>query len=502
MAAVIISSLTTDRLKLSRDIADIVDGVEGKDMAKSNETRVIRHHEREGDIYHHQKATVASSIKRLEEVRLLEEQKEKMVQYVGAVKAAFPTDAVIALNKAITEASSFGFMATEKVVEFMGMKIKKQQQTIQIETATGTVEARVGPVHIPGVGMMEIWSNAHVAGLHGEIEQDKIPEVEKIIQRAQGLADRESLYRGQSIKIRLPKDDDEYQKDPAKFFPRFIKPSGFSKDDLILDQMDGLNLETSLWALLERSDKMRARLGGTIKRGVLMAGGPGTGKTMVLAIAADIAPKHGWTYIAFDDSKDLPKVLEIAAKLAPALVACEDIDRADSAGQRNDTMNAILNSMDGAQNKKAEVITVLTTNHIEMLTEPLLRPGRFDEIIELGATGARVAEQLLQKYSSMKTVPQDIVLEVIGWTPAVIAEVGKKAKLYAEVADVKEPGEIHFQLAVKSMKQRYEILARKRPPQDELHAAISTVVRHLRKGMNEAGKVTTEKLTQVLTERL
>lgn len=498
----IIDIISTDKLKIRKLIRDIEDEEERGPMAKnSQETRVLRHQERKGDIYHHQEATVKETIKRLEEVRLQEEQKEKSITYVGAVKAAFVPDALLALNKAITESSSFGMLATEKTLEFMGMKLTKRQQTVQIDTANGQVEARIGPVHVPGVGMMEIDTNSHVAYLHGQIDQSKVEDVQKIVDRANVIAEKESIYRGKAIKVLLAKDDDEFRKDPAKYFPVFIKPSGFTKDDLILNQMDALNLEASLWAPIEKPDRVRQRLGGTIKRNTLMAGGPGTGKTMVLAIAADIAPRHGWTYIAFDDSKDLPKVLKLAEQMGPTVVVSEDIDRADNKGQRDDTMNAILNSMDGAQNKKAEIIAVLTTNHIEMLTEPLLRPGRFDEIIVLGETDVQTASRLLQKYSSMKVVPEIIVKEVAGWTPAVIAEVGKKAKLYAEVAEVKEPGEIHFQLAVKSMKQRHEILAMKRPTGDALHQAIATVVSHLRKGMNDAGKTTTEKLTQVIVDR-
>jgi hypothetical protein len=84
----------------------------------------------------------------------------------------------------------------------------------------------------------------------------------------------------------------------------------------------------------------------------------------------------------------------------------------------------------------------------------------------------------------------------------VIAEVGKKAKLYAEVAEVKEPGEAHFQLAVRSMKMRHEILERKRPEGDSLQRAINEILGFLRRGMNEAGKTTTEKLTKVIKESM
>lgn len=233
-----------------------------------------------------------------------------------------------------------------------------------------------------------------------------------------------------------------------------------------------------------------------------MAGKPGTGKTMVMALAASIAPKHGWTYIEFENAKDLPRVLKMAESLAPCVVASEDIDRADDAGKRNDTMNAILNSMDNAQNKKAEIITILTTNHIELLTEPILRPGRFDEIIELGDTDAQTAERLLVMYSGQKQIAEGVVKQIVGWTPAVIAEVGKKAKLYAEIAEIGDPGDTHFQLAIRSMQLRHEILQRKRPPVDPLQAAITTVVQHLRVGMRDEAKKSTEVVLKTLAEKL
>src|SRR4051795_4158406 len=139
------------------------------------------------------------------------------------------------------------------------------------------------------------------------------------------------------------------------------------------------------------------RLGGRIPRGVLLAGRPGTGKTL---LARAVAGEAGAPFFSISASEFVEAIVGIGAsrvrdlfkqakEASPAIIFIDELDaigRSRSAGvgpfsggndEREQTLNQILTEMDGFEQKEA-VIVMAATNRPEILDAALLRPGRFD----------------------------------------------------------------------------------------------------------------------------
>ena len=196
--------------------------------------------------------------------------------------------------------------------------------------------------------------------------------------------------------------------EPTK--PRFFMSSRWGgwnrRDDLEPRRLDTVVLrdgqKEELVADLRRFLSMRAsydRLGIPWHRGYLFHGPPGTGKTSLaraLATELDI----DIYYIPISDlDKDTSLLELVAAVPAGSLLLLEDIDILHSAKARDDdtkgvTMSGLLNALDGV-GTPAGLITIMTTNHREVLDDAMVRPGRVDREVEIGYMNDRQLHELV-----------------------------------------------------------------------------------------------------------
>jgi cell division protease FtsH len=137
------------------------------------------------------------------------------------------------------------------------------------------------------------------------------------------------------------------------------------------------------------------RLGGTMPKGVLLVGAPGTGKTL---LARAVAGQAGVPFFSLSASEFIEMIVgvgaarvrdlfKLARDAAPAIVFIDELDaigRARGTGsglgghdEREQTLNQILTEMDGFDSRVG-VIVVAATNRADVLDPALLRPGRFD----------------------------------------------------------------------------------------------------------------------------
>ena len=168
------------------------------------------------------------------------------------------------------------------------------------------------------------------------------------------------------------------------------------------------------------------RLGARIPKGILLVGPPGTGKTL---LARAVAGEAGVQFLSISGSDFVElyvgvgagrvrDLFEQAKKMAPSIVFIDEIDavgRRRGAGlggghdEREQTLNQLLVEMDGF-GKNEGVIVMAATTRKDILDPALLRPGRFDRQIYVGAPDWRGREAILKVHAKDKPLSEDVNL--------------------------------------------------------------------------------------------
>ncbi len=181
------------------------------------------------------------------------------------------------------------------------------------------------------------------------------------------------------------------------------------------------------------------------RRGLLLTGKPGTGKTLVCKALMNTSP--GVTCIvahtgALTHPLFVDELYKVAADLSPSIVFLEDIDLVGQGRIRShyssaDALSRLLFALDGVQNCR-NVVTVATTNWLEILDEALKdRPSRFDRVINIDPPDADQRRNYLNYLARQLPLPPDIVEHLVertaGLTPAQIQEVVHSAAIESPV---------------------------------------------------------------------
>ncbi len=201
-----------------------------------------------------------------------------------------------------------------------------------------------------------------------------------------------------------------------------------------MDESTKKEIKANTIGFLKRRD-LWDKYGISPRRGVLLAGEPGTGKTIICK--ALITEAEGITCIntsayAMDADEYLTDLYELAEDLSPCLVFIEDIDligqnREEFGYQRGNALLSLLSVLDGIEEKK-EIVTVATTNCLEMLDKALSqRPSRFDRVIKLTRPGfeqrSELVKRLCLKIPLGEELREYIAHKTEGCTPAQVQEV-------------------------------------------------------------------------------
>jgi len=171
------------------------------------------------------------------------------------------------------------------------------------------------------------------------------------------------------------------------------------------------------------------KMGLSPPKGVLLTGPPGTGKTM---LAKAIANSTSATFLGLVGSELAQKYIgeggrlvrelfDLAKEKAPSIIFIDEIDsigskRLDSStsGDREvqRTLMQLLSEMDGFESNQ-NVKIIAATNRPELLDKALLRPGRFDRIIEIGLPDRDARENILQIITKQMSLDNSMILEKI-----------------------------------------------------------------------------------------
>ena len=234
------------------------------------------------------------------------------------------------------------------------------------------------------------------------------------------IVDKENFYQGKKIEFsgRI----------------RFLDVKDRSWDSIVLESEVKHEINANTVDFLRRNDEW-SKYGIPLKRGILLAGEPGTGKTIICK--ALMAEADGITCVttngyALDDDDYITELYELAEDLSPCIVFIEDIDligqsRMEFGYQRGSALLSLLSVMDGVEEQQ-EVVTIATTNCLETLDKALSeRPSRFDRVIKLSRPSIEQRIELIRRLCEKIPLDDDIQKYIAGktenCTPAQLQEI-------------------------------------------------------------------------------
>lgn len=257
-------------------------------------------------------------------------------------------------------------------------------------------------------------------------------DIKKVIKETEKILKEESIYKGQAIELNFDEEEDAVE-------PTFMDLSNISENKILFskDINDGL---IPVLARIKQTAKCRQQ-GLDIKLGVLMEGPYGTGKTLTAFWLGKIAKEYGWTFIYLKDCRYTAKALKIAENYARknngVILFSEDIDQIIK-GKRGQEIQDIVNTLDGGDTKSLPIISMFTTNHIEVIDPTFLRGKRIGSLIQFGVLDMDTAKQFIDKLvvdkddNSLMSEGDhtEAYKSLCGIVPAFASEVIDKAKAY------------------------------------------------------------------------
>jgi cell division protease FtsH len=288
------------------------------------------------------------------------------------------------------------------------------------------------------------WRNSIL--VEGPAEQKEV--VRKFVVGVLDTARSQNFYRSQKI---------EYA---GRI--RFLDVRARSWDSIILGDDSKKEIKANTIGFLKRAH-LWDKYGIPSKRGVLLAGEPGTGKTIICK--ALMAEAEGISCVttngySLDEDDYLTDLYELAGDLSPCLVFIEDIDligqsRQEFGYQRGNALLSLLAVLDGIEEKK-EIVTVATTNCLDMLDKALSqRPSRFDRVIKLSRPSLPQRRELVSRLCLKIPLDEEIQTFIAsnseGCTPAQLQEMVHS--LVIERPELPEDGRSQLTVAIEDLKK-------------------------------------------------
>jgi hypothetical protein len=291
-----------------------------------------------------------------------------------------------------------------------------------------------------------------VLAVDGEVARALVADVRELMQR-------HSILRGQVVTFAA----DPYG--PGHAGLTFVERPVMSRDDVVLP--DGLLDRVGEHVLgIAQHREVLAAHGQHLKRGILLFGPPGTGKTHTMRYLLSQSPGTTVVLLSGGSLQFIHDAAKVARAHQPALVVLEDCDLI--AEDRSfgpfpkPLLFEVLDALDGTD-ADADVAFLLTTNRVEQLERALSqRPGRVDLAAEIPLPDEPGRRSLLRLYAGSlfsDDAVDDVARGSEGTTASFAKELVRRAVLLAATSGV-EPADEHLRAALEALLSDTEALTR------------------------------------------
>lgn len=346
--------------------------------------------------------------------------KKTALVYKHVFKDIIPGDAAVAIER-VLQASKLDFdeIATPSRNGMTGAPeetafVRHQSEGLEIPFGTYRIE-KLGDVT---TSLASGYSGAPALQVAGVLLDSKSRDVwMEFLKSVEDEVLKFSIFRGRPLIVEQLED---------LLVPRLMKLD--ETVEVILRPELEEELETTLYYPLQNRDLCRAH-GIRTRRGIILEGHYGAGKSLIMYHVAQVAQKSGWGVLHIS-SRMLGGGMVLAPRMEPVCIIVEDVD-ASTHGDR-DSLNTLLNAISSVATKSTgDYMLVVSTNFLDRIDPALLRPERIDAIVKVELPDEPTVERIIRVFSKGRLQANINLGEVnqalAGTTPAIICEVVQRA---------------------------------------------------------------------------
>lgn len=399
-------------------------------------------------------------------------QSKKMASFKYTLLCWKP-DGVYQLNRAINEV--FGSAVSKEDKSPSG---NSNIDTVDVILADGSrTKVPFGKISLEELGEdseinINYDNDRHLLLVKGQCQFKYQSLIDDIVERTKELLATESIYKNQALEITNLSE------------PKIMTLAGIDKQFMVLSKKTEFELQP-LRSRILYPEKCIAK-GIPLKYGCLLEGKYGTGKTLLAFKLAKDAVNNGWSFVYLKDPSLLAETLRMCKVVDRSghgvIVFVEDIDQV-TRGNRDSAMQDILNTLDGGDTKDMNVITLFTTNHIELIEPTFLRGKRIGSVITMDCLDAETAERFIRETFSEAegySVDNDLsdVCNYIAKAqiaPAFMAEIVESTKSKLIFTEETHVTSFHIKTSVESYQRQVGLASKKaviETPADKLAAGL------------------------------
>lgn len=399
-------------------------------------------------------------------------QSKKMASFKYTLLCWKP-DGVYQLNRAINEV--FGSAVSKEDKSPSG---NSNIDTVDVILADGSrAKVPFGKISLEELGEdseinINYDNDRHLLLVKGQCQFKYQSLIDDIVERTKELLATESIYKNQALEITNLSE------------PKIMTLAGIDKQFMVLSKKTEFELQP-LRSRILYPEKCIAK-GIPLKYGCLLEGKYGTGKTLLAFKLAKDAVNNGWSFVYLKDPSLLAETLRMCKVVDRSghgvIVFVEDIDQV-TRGNRDSAMQDILNTLDGGDAKDMNVITLFTTNHIELIEPTFLRGKRIGSVITMDCLDAETAERFIRETFSEAegySVDDDLsdVCNYIAKAqiaPAFMAEIVESTKSKLIFTEETHVTSFHIKTSVESYQRQVGLASKKaviETPADKLAAGL------------------------------